>query len=102
MIGSRKLDIVRDIAERKGIKGLIENSDRPGKRFVIYVPLKNGKTHMIHFGSWPYKLNGAYIDHHDDDIRKNWRARHSKIRKDYDFAYKDPSSPEYYSWNLLW
>lgn len=94
---SRKLATVRKIAEQKKISGLIETSDRKGKRFKI---TRNGKT--IHFGLWPFQGNGTYIDHHDKEIRKAWRARHSKIKKNNKFAYKDPTSPEYYSWNLLW
>ena len=60
----------------------------------------NNKT--INFGLWPFSANGTYIDHHDNKIRDAWRARHSKIMKDGKTAYLDKSSPEYYSWNLLW
>jgi hypothetical protein len=93
----RKLNIVRKIAKEKGINEEINISNVKGKRFSIKV---NNKT--INFGAWPYKAEGAYIDHKDESIRKAWQARHSKILKDGKPAYKDKSSPEYYSWNLLW
>ena len=70
-------------------------SNRFNKRFyVIY----NNK--YIHFGS---KNGNTYIDHHDDEIRKNWIARHSKIKNykgEYVITLKD--SPSYWSKNLLW
>jgi hypothetical protein len=96
-MSSRKINTVKNIAKKKNIIGTIEISDRPSKRFKI---TKNNKT--IHFGLWPFKGKGTFIDHRDDQIKKAWRARHSKINKNGKPAYKDQSSPEYYSWNLLW
>ena len=96
-MSDRKISTVRNIAKRKNITGEIKISDRPMKRFMI---TKNNKT--IHFGLWPFKGKGAFIDHHDEKIKKAWRARHSKINKNGAPAYKNQSSPEYYSWNLLW
>ena len=70
-------------------------SNRINKLFyVIY----NNK--YIHFGS---KNGNTYIDHHDDEIKKNWIARHSKIKNskgEYVITLKD--SPSYWSKNLLW
>lgn len=70
-------------------------SSRKNKRFyVIY----DGK--IIHFGS---KNGSTFIDHHNPLLRKNWRARHSKIiNKDGIPFYKIKSSPEYWAWHLLW
>jgi len=70
-------------------------SNRKGKRFyVIY----RGK--IIHFGS---KTGSTFIDHQDELIKKNWRARHKKIiRSDGIPFYKIRSSPEYWSWRILW
>ena len=73
-------------------------STRKNKRFMILSP--SGK--YIHFGLYPYKGKGAFIDHLDKDIRNAWRARHSKILKDGKPAYLNPESPEFYSWNILW
>jgi hypothetical protein len=65
------------------------------KRFYI-------KIHgmRINFGL----LGGqTYIDHHDLQKRRNWRARHSKILlKDGRPAYTVKGQPEFWSWNLLW
>lgn len=93
----RKLNIVREIAKKKGIKEEINISNVKGKRFSIKY-----KGRLINFGSYPFKRDGSFIDHNNNDIRKAWRARHSKILIDGKPAYKDKSSPEYYSWNLLW
>jgi hypothetical protein len=96
-MSTRKISTVKNIAKEKNITGTIEISDRLSKRFKI---TKNNKT--IHFGLWPFNGKGTYIDHNDDKIRDAWRKRHSKIIKNGKPAYKDKSSPEYYSWNLLW
>lgn len=65
------------------------------KRFyVVY------EGRRINFGS---KQGSTYIDHADDDKRKAWKARHNKILlKDGRPAYTVKTSPEYYSWHLLW
>ena len=73
----------------------IGNSKVNGKRFyVVY----NGKR--INFGS---KTGSTFIDHHDEDVRKAWRQRHSKIKnKQGQYVYKLKTSPSFWSWNLLW
>jgi hypothetical protein len=96
-MSDRGLRIVKQIAKQKGINGEINISNAKGKRFSIRV---DGK--LINFGSYPYSKYGAYIDHHDEDIRNAWRARHKGILKGGNPAYLDKSSPEFYSWNLLW
>jgi len=70
-------------------------SNRKDKRFyVVY----NDK--IIHFGS---STGSTFIDHKDEKKRQAWRARHSKIiNKDGVPFYKIKSSPEFWSWNLLW
>ena len=70
-------------------------SNRKNKRFfVIY------QNKPIHFGS---KTGSTYIDHHDNIKRKNWKARHSKIiNNDGIPFYKIKTSPEFWSYNLLW
>ena len=93
-----KLSVVKRIAKELNIKGKIENSDKVNKRFMI--TLDNGD--VIHFGLWPYKGRGAYIDHKDEKIKSAWQARHSKIMLNNEPAYLNIYSPEYYSWHLLW
>ena len=93
-----KLSVVKRIAKELNIKGKIEVSNKTNKRFMITLD----DNSVIHFGLWPYKGRGAYIDHKDEQIRKAWQARHSKIMKDGESAYLNPYSPEYYSWHLLW
>ena len=70
-------------------------SNRINKRFyVIY----NNK--YIHFGS---KNGNTYIDHHNDEIKQNWIARHSKIKnKTGEYVIKIKESPSFWSHNLLW
>ena len=94
----RNLQIAQNIARNIGIEGDISISKRKGKRFAITRPDEK----VIHFGVWPYTGQGTYIDHGDDKIKKAWRARHKKILKDGKPAYKNPDSPEYYSWRILW
>lgn len=96
----RKLDIARKIAIKKGIIKNPEDlqiSKAKNKRFAIKY---DGKT--VNFGVWPYTGQGTFIDHQDPNIKKAWQARHSKIMKNGKQAYKDKTSPEYYSWNILW
>jgi hypothetical protein len=66
-----------------------------GKRYyVIY------KKKKINFGS---DVGKTFIDHGDTKKRKNWKARHSKIRlKDGRLAYKVKESPAFWSRALLW
>lgn len=70
-------------------------SNRKEKRFyVIY----NNKP--IHFGS---NTNNTFIDHHDEKIRKAWKARHSKIldSKGVPFITKKTSA-SYWATKILW
>ena len=97
-MSQRGLQIVQNIARNIGIEGDIKVSNRKGKRFAITRP--DGK--VIHFGVWPYTGDGTYIEHGDDKIKKAWCARHKKILKAGKPAYKNPDSPEYYSWHILW
>ena len=94
----RKLSVVRRKAKELSIEGKIENSDKKNKRFMI--TLVDGT--VIHFGQWLYKGRGAFIDHKDEQIRKAWQARQSRVMKDNEPAYLNPNSANYYNWNLLW
>ena len=69
-------------------------SKTKNKRF--YVIYNNTK---INFGS---KVGQTNIDHHDDNKRKAWRARHIKILKNGKPAYKNKMSPEFWNWHLTW
>lgn len=70
-------------------------SNAKGKRlYVVY------KGRRINFG-----LDGGstFIDHRDEKKRKAWRARHSKIRnKEGRLVHKLKTSPDYWSWHILW
>ena len=70
-------------------------SDVKNKRYyVIY------KKKKINFG---LQGGSTFIDHKDEKKRKAWRARHSKIRnKEGQLVYKLKTSPDYWSWNILW
>ena len=96
----RKLNIVRDIAKKKGIKNwnTLAVAEAKNKRFSIISP--SGKK--INFGLYPFYGDGTYIDHKNDKIRDAWKARHMKILKDKKPAYLNLESPEYYSFNILW
>lgn len=99
MSSERKTAQAKAIAKNLGLKWqTIKPSTRKGKRFMI----KGPNDEWIHFGQWPYNRYGTFLDHQDEKIRKAWMARHSKIMKDGKPAYMDPTSPEYYSWLILW
>lgn len=98
----RSIDRAREAARREGFPEAqvrtLALSSRAGKRFMIKSP--DGK--WVHFGLWPYRGHGAYIDHGNERLREAWHARHSKIMRRGAPAYMDPSSPEFYSWWILW
>jgi hypothetical protein len=96
-IVNRNLQVVRNKAYNMHIDGIITISKKKGKRFDITRP--DGK--VISFGLWKPVI-GTYIDHLDEKTKEAWQARHSKILKNGYPAYKNPDSPEYYSWHLLW
>lgn len=92
----------------KGINAKIYPSTRINKKLVAEFDYL-GKHHRIHFGDDRYEhyhdKTGFfdYLDHRDPERRKNYRARHSKIKlKNGKFAYKVPTSPAFWSWNILW
>jgi len=96
----RKLSEARKIAKSKGIikqDDELQISNAKNKRFVL---IKDGKR--INFGVWEYSGKGTFLDHRDEKLKDAWRARHSKIMKNNKPAYLDKTSPEYYSWNILW
>ena len=93
----RGLSKARKIAKSKGINEEINISKAKNKRFSI---VYDGKT--INFGLYPFKGKGTFLDHGDTKIRDAWRARHSKILKNGKPAYLDKTSPEFYSWRILW
>ena len=97
---NRGLNIVRDIAKKKGIKNweTLSIAEAKNKRFSIISP--SGKK--INFGLWPFKGEGTFIDHGDKNLLGAWRARHMKIMKDGKPAYLDKESPEHYSYYILW
>ena len=80
-------------AESLGAKLFL--SHKPKKHFMVEF---DGK--MIQFGAKFPAI--TYIDHGDMKLRNAWRARHSKILSKGRPAYTIKTSPEYWSWNLLW
>jgi hypothetical protein len=97
----RRIGEARKIALKKGIISSPEElqiSRAKNKRFAL---VKDGLR--VNFGLYPYSGAGSYLDHQDDNIKRAWRARHSKITlKDGRLAYKVRNTPEFLSWNILW
>ena len=98
MYQDRGLLVARNIATNMGIEGKLTNSRQKGKRFMITRP--DGVK--IHFGSFPFTGTGTFLEHGDKKIRNAWRARMRHILKDGKPAYKNPDSPLYYAWRILW
>jgi len=70
-------------------------SKRAGKKYYVEY---DGK--IINFGS---DVGQTFLDHKDESIRANWRARHHKIKnKAGEYVYKLKNSPSYWASNLLW
>ena len=96
----RRIEEVRQIAKSKGIHDEIYLSTRKGKRFVIH---KVGGM-KIHFGQYPLK-QGAFIDHKDEKLRQDWRARNKDKKISIGSTVKArlyPYSALHYDWELLW
>lgn len=87
-------------------EGKIKKSTRKDKKLMVDY---NGK--IIHFGA----LSGNYqhfydktriykhLDHNDEERKKNYIARHSKIKnKNGEFVINDPSSSSYWAKWILW
>ena len=70
-------------------------SARKGKKYAV---LYGGS--WIHFGATGYE---DFTEHKDPARRANYRRRHGAIKlKDGRLAYTVPTSPAYWSYNLLW
>tara|TARA_R110001632_G_scaffold78988_1_gene177088 strand:- start:742 stop:1029 length:288 start_codon:yes stop_codon:yes gene_type:complete len=73
-----------------------------GKKYSVYVRSNNKKGYRtIHFGS--AGMDDWRSGTATKEQRKSFRARMMGIkRKDGTFAYKDKTSPAYWSLNYLW
>lgn len=66
-----------------------------GKRFAV---IYQGK--IINFGS---DIGSTFLEHRDPIKRKNWYARHNKIKNKYgQYVIKLKTSPSYWSAKILW
>ena len=77
-------------------------SDVKGKKYSVYVKFNNKKGYKkINFGAtgYPDWRSGKATK----EQRKSFRARMMGIKRgDGTYAYKDKSSPAYWSLNYLW
>ncbi len=77
-------------------------SKQPGKKYSVYVKTDTKKGYkIVHFGAKgmaDWRSGTA-----SKEQRKSFRARMKGIkRKDGSYAYKDKTSPAYWSLNYLW
>lgn len=85
---------LRERALSLGAKAL-HRSTRKSKKYMV---LFNNR--WIHFGAAGMS---DYTIHGDSERRRRYRARHRAIKlKNGRPAYKDKTSPSYWSWHLLW
>ena len=71
-------------------------SDRKNEKYMVTT--KDNKK--IHFGDSRYE---DFLSHQDKDRRDRYRKRASKIKdKHGNLTYKDKSSPNFWSYHLLW
>lgn len=98
-MASRKLQQAKERARAVGLPGAqiatLSVSKKEGKRFSISTP--SGRR--VDFGS---ASGETFLDHKNEQKRKAWRARHSKIMRGDGLAHRDPESPAYYAWRILW
>ena len=70
-------------------------SNRKGKKYMVEY---NDK--IIHFGS---DVGQTFLDHGNEDMRKAWKARHSKIKNKYgQLVYLLKESPSWWAYHILW
>lgn len=84
----------------------------PGyKKYTAIITMNNGKKKKVNFGDKRYqhykdrtsKKIWNHLDHNDPQRRKQYRARHSKIKlKDGRIAKNVRYTPAWFSWNYLW
>ena len=99
---SEYLDLVKKQANKLGISYAdIRVSSRPDKKFML---LHDGKwTHFGNRGSKDFFIHKYDRNPKANEIRDNYRKRHSKILlKDGTRAIDKPYSPAYLSYYLLW
>ena len=75
-------------------------SSAKGKKYSVIV-MKNGKRKLIHFGA--LGMDDWRSGTATKEQRASFRARMKGIRrKDGSYAYKDKTSPAYWSLNYSW
>lgn len=74
------------------MKVILKDSTRKGKKMMVKI---DGKT--VHFGS---DGSSTYIDHKDDEKKKNYISRHSAL--DEDWTEDGMDSAGFWSRWLLW
>lgn len=91
-----KLEKVRQLAKKRGLKGEIKISDKPDKKFV-YIKTNGEK---VYFGARGME---DYLDHNDPERRKAYRKRAgAQTLKDGTKAISKRESAAYLSYYLLW
>ena len=92
--GSKMYRILEHKANSLGATQFGISRKKDKKYFVVY----NNKT--VHYGS---RSMPDFTFHKDEDRRRRYRARHSKILlKDGRPAYKVKGTAAYFSCNILW
>lgn len=88
------MEKLNDKAMRLGASEFGVSRVKGKKYYVIY------NKRRINFGA---KGMSDFTIHKDKSRRDRYRQRHGKIKlKDGSLAYKNKSSPAYWSWHLLW
>lgn len=95
------------IIKVKNITASITPSNRKNKKLKAVFKYK-GETHTLHFGDKRYEQYKdkskfySHLDHLDEKRRRNYRQRHSNIMSNGSPAYLNPTSPAFWSYNILW
>ena len=92
----RNLNEARAAIHSKHPEARVEVSKRAGKRFRVKLPGER----PVDFGLWPYSGQGTFLDHGNEELRRNWTARH-RAQGLRDGTWNNTKSARYWS-RFLW
>lgn len=74
-------------------------SNVKNKRFkAVFYDDDKIRFKTVHFGLYPFKKYGAYIDHKDEELKKNYIKRH-RVNEDWNDEFKAGTLSKFILWN---
>jgi hypothetical protein len=75
---------------------ILKKSTRKGKKWMVVIPMAQGRSSTVHFGAEGYK---DYTQHGDDNRKRNYISRH---RKNEDWSPSGMGTAGFWARWLLW